>query len=169
MEDKFYVSETDVGRGIFANEKIKKGEHILEFIGPIVTDQQAMDLDMERFGRRIGNALQIGHDKYIYIEEPGRLVNHSCDPNSGIKNDTTLVAIRDITKDEEIRFDYSTTMDEDYPGIDNWTMECSCGAANCRKIVKDFKHIPKKTRDRYLKLGVVQKFIAEQYIKKRKP
>lgn len=165
--DNFYISDTDVGRGVFAKKRIRKGEHILMFNGPIVTSQQAMDMDMERFGKRLGNALQVGHDEYIYIEEPGRLVNHSCDPNAGIKNDNVLVAIQEIEKGEEIRYDYSTTMDEDYPGMDNWTMECECGTKNCRKTIRDFKHLPEETIERYLKLGIVQRFIADQYPKKK--
>ncbi len=45
-------------------------------------------------------------------------------------NDTMLVALRDISVDEELHFDYSTTMSEG-----DWTMRCRCGAAQCRSLI----------------------------------
>ena len=158
---KFYIMETSLGKGIFAVRSIKRNEEILRFKGPIVTGKQGMKLDFERFGKRLGNSLQIKKDRYIYLEDPGRLVNHSCKPNSGIKEDKTLVAIRNIKKGEEIRYDYSTTIDED-----DWSMKCKCGEKNCRKIIKDFRYLPKKIREKYLKLGIVQKFISKKFNKK---
>ena len=66
-------------------------------------------------GGAAANALQIGVNRYLDLDEPGRLVNHSCDPNAAIREELLLVAIRDIQIGEEIRFDYSTTIS------DGWT------------------------------------------------
>ncbi|PIY60340.1 hypothetical protein COY95_02285 [Candidatus Woesearchaeota archaeon CG_4_10_14_0_8_um_filter_47_5] len=162
MGDIFYIDGTKVGRGLFAAREIKKGERILQFIGPLVTGSQEKELDMDKYGKLLGNALQIGKDKYIYLEDPGRIVNHSCNPNAGIKNDVELIAIKAIKKGEEIRYDYSCTMDED-----SWTMKCSCTGKNCRKTIKDFKYLPEETKIKYLMLGIVQTFIAKQYEKQR--
>jgi len=93
---------------------------------------------------------------YICLEEPGSLVNHSCNPNSGIKFDKNLIAIKNIKKDEQVFYDYSTAMDED-----SFTMQCDCRKPDCRKTVKDFKYLPADVRKKYLKLGIVQKFIAK--------
>ena len=60
-------------------------------------------------------------------------------------------------KDEEIFYDYSTTMDED-----SWTLQCKCGSQNCRKIVKDFKFLPQELQKKYLELNIVQNFIKKQ-------
>ncbi len=160
MSDKFYVGETNVGKGLFAKRKINAGEEILIFEGSAVTSKQAERLDLEKYGKSMGNALQTGKDRYIYLKEPGRIANHSCNPNAGIKDDIKLVAIRDIPKGEEIRWDYSTSMDEDY-----WTMKCRCGEKNCRRVIKDFKYLPRDLRGRYLRLGIVQSFIVKQYSK----
>lgn len=84
-------------------------------------------------------------------------MNHSCNPNCGIRNGV-LVALRNIIEGEEIAYDYSTTMDERY-----WTMACRCGAAACRGIVDDFRTLPEELRRQYLSLGIVMPFIAEQY------
>lgn len=153
VSKKFYIKACDFGKGLFANVDIKKGEEILLFTGALIDFDQAVAM-----GDKQGNALQIGYDLYLDTEEPARFVNHSCEPNAGIKNNVVLVAIKDITKGEEVYFDYSTTMDED-----EWTMECGCGNKNCRKIIKDFKYLPVKEKRKYLKLNVVQHFIASQY------
>jgi len=41
MPAKIYVKDCRFGRGIFANENIKKGEEILEFSGPLIDFKQA--------------------------------------------------------------------------------------------------------------------------------
>lgn len=151
MEEKAYVNKGKLGKSIFAKRDIKKGEEILKFTGPLITFEQLIAK-----GERQGDPLQIGPGKYVDSEEPGRSANHSCDPNAGLKEDVVLIAIKDIGKDEEITFDYSTTMDEDF-----WTMECNCGNPNCRRLVKDFKYLLKNIQQKYLKLGIVQKFIPE--------
>ena len=49
-------------------------------------------------------------------------VNHSCEPNCGIRNACGLVALRDIKDGEEITYDYCMT---DYtPGFLTVTMDC---------------------------------------------
>lgn len=153
MSDKVYIDESKIqGKGVFAKRNIKKGEKILEFTGLIVNFAQDVPGD---------HSIQTGEGSFMDLDEPGRFTNHSCRPNTGIKNNNILVAIKDIRKNREICLDYSTSMDEDY-----WTMECGCGEPNCRGIIKDFKYLPEKLRKKYLKLGIVQKFIAEQYKKK---
>src|SRR5207247_401334 len=88
----------------------------------------------------------------------GVLVNHSCEPNSGIINDYYLIALEDIPANVEIRYDYSTTMDED-----SFTMECRCMKSECRRYVSDFKTLSEETKRKYLSLGIVMSFIANQY------
>ncbi|MFH1326911.1 MAG: SET domain-containing protein-lysine N-methyltransferase [archaeon] len=158
MENFYYIGQTNVGKGLFAKRLIRKGEKILKFSGKIVSGKEAEKLDLENYGLSMGNPLQIGKDKYIYLEEPGRIINHSCNPNAGIVNDVYLVAIKNIKKGEEIRYDYSPAMDED-----DWTMQCKCGEKNCRGVVKDFKYLPEKVQKKYLNLGVVQRFIAKKF------
>jgi len=158
MKESFYIDNTKVGLGLFANRQIKKGEKILTFVGPIVSGKEAERKDLKLYGKSMGNALQIGDDTYIYLEDPGRIANHSCNPNSGIKHDIYLVSLRIINKGEEITYDYSCTMDDDL-----WTLKCKCGEENCREIIKDFKYLPEKLQNKYLKLGIVQKFIEKQY------
>jgi uncharacterized protein len=150
-----------VGKAVYAKHFIPKGSYILTFCGPLVSDAEATERDLANFGRIMGNELQIGDDFYIYLQEPGRLINHSCDPNAGVINDSILVAARDIQQDEEICWDYSTSMDED----ETWAMECLCGSPKCRGSAADFRTLPKELRLKYLQCGMVQNFIRKQYDK----
>lgn len=153
FDEKFYIAECDFGKGLFAKKPIKEGEVIFEFTGELVNFKQTINRQ-----DNFGDPLQIDKDLYINLEEPVRFINHSCNPNTGIKNDVILIALKDIWKGEELYFDYSTTMDEAH-----WIMQCRCGHTNCRKIIKDFKYLPYQIKQRYLSQNIVQKFIAIQY------
>ncbi|MHB8630096.1 MAG: SET domain-containing protein-lysine N-methyltransferase [Aggregatilineales bacterium] len=58
------------------------------------------------------------------------MINHSCDPNAGVKGQNVLVARRDIAPGEEICFDYETT---DTQGMN---FVCRCGSPKCRKRIR---------------------------------
>lgn len=151
MTAKTYIADCPVGRGLFAGEPIAAGTEILQFTGPILTLNK-----VRAKGSAAANALQIGVDRYLYLDEPGRFVNHSCSPNAAVMRDTTLVATHDIARGEEICFDYSTTVS------DGWTMSCLCGSSDCRGLVVAFQLLPEPLRRRYALLGQVQRFILEQ-------
>jgi SET domain-containing protein len=145
-----YIDACPVGHGLFAGEPIAAGTEILRFTGPVLTLNE-----VRARGAAAANALQVGIDRYLYLDEPGRFVNHSCAPNAAVLGDTSLVAIRPIPAGEEIRFDYSTTVS------DGWTMSCRCGSAECRRLIVAFQLLPEPLRRRYALLGQVQRFILE--------
>jgi hypothetical protein len=93
-------------------------------------------------------AIQIGPNQYIDTQPPGVFANHSCAPNAGIRNDRDLLALRDIPTGEEIRYDYSTTMDEK-----SFTVACRCGPPGCRQVVTDFAELPAGIQEYYLSRG----------------
>lgn len=146
------VGPSNTGTGLFAARTFAAGERILLLHGLRFEREDPIHLTDKG-----ANLLQTGRRTYILLEPPGVYANHSCDPNAGIAGNRALVALRDIPAGEEIRFDYSTTMDEDF-----WTMECRCGAATCRGVVGDFKTLPPEVQARYLERGVVQGFIARR-------
>jgi SET domain-containing protein len=137
------------GRGVFTDAPIAAGTHIMPFTGPLL---HYADTNAETY------ALQIGPD--LYIGESGGfddIFNHSCEPNAGIRIEGTRVdlwAIRDIAPEEEICFDYSTTLDED-----DFTMPCQCGTPSCRKLIRDGKYLPEDTWQRYLSLGILPEYV----------
>ena len=79
--------------------------------------------------------IQIDDDLFIapVTEEERELSmlysNHSCDPNLGMRGEITFVAMRDIRAGEELTHDWAMTDDDDY------SIECNCGAPDCRKIL----------------------------------
>lgn len=150
-QPKIYIKNCRFGLGVFAKRDIRAGEVILLFQGDIISKAAAWD-------HPTGNPLQISDDEYINIHAPAVLANHSCQPNAGIKHNSKLVALQNINQDEEIFYDYSTTMDEDH-----WTMPCDCRQLNCRHIIKDFKYIPKEIQNKYIALDIVQSFIKQKY------
>lgn len=139
-----------IGDGLFASNEIATGREILRFTGPIRTLAE-----VRAKGPLAANALQIGLKSYLDLEPPGRLVNHSCDPNAAVFDNLRLIALRTISTGEEIRFDYSTTIS------DGWTMECRCGSPRCRGVVAAFQLLPRPLRLKYALLGCVQRFIIE--------
>jgi SET domain-containing protein len=139
-----------IGDGLFASEAIAPGREILRFSGPILTLPQ-----VRAKGHLAANALQIGLASYLDLEPPGRLVNHSCDPNAAVFDNVRLVSLRPISAGDEIRFDYSTTIS------DGWTMACCCGSPRCRRLVAAFQLLPRPLRLKYELLGCVQRFIVE--------
>ena len=147
-----YVADGSLGKGLFAARKFSKGERIGVFEGPVIDFAAAV-----KKGDKQCYPLQIAHDKYIDLNEPGCFSNHSCNPNAGIKNDINLVAIADIPANTEIRYDYSTTMDEDF-----FTMPCRCGSAVCRGVVTDFKFLNIALQNKYIERGLIMSFILDK-------
>lgn len=85
------------------------------------------------------------------------LVNHSCNPNTGlwqIEGTTYLIAIRPIAETEELSFDYSTSM-VDEP----WGMECCCGDSICRKGIGNFLDMPYDVQQYYASKGVLPEHV----------
>jgi len=117
------------GRGSMAIEPIGAGEVISVFGGRVVTRDELDVLPAEQVSRSI----QITDDLFLAgaaEPEPGDFVNHSCDPNCGLRGSTVVVALRDIEAGEELTYDYATSDGSDYDEF-----ECACGAALCRTKV----------------------------------
>jgi hypothetical protein len=153
-----YFGPCELGRGLFAARDFQPGEAIFCFVGRFITFEEACSM-----GEAEANTLQIGTNSYLHPGPPGVFANHSCDPNAGIRNTVEVHALRSIRRDEEIRFDYSTSMSER-----RWTMPCRCGTPVCRGVVRDFHELPDALQRHYLALKVVQPFIVEEWLRLQK-
>lgn len=128
------------GKGMFTNEVIKKGEIILIWGGEWNTDYTdeiglpKAIIDKKHYIKWDDNLYSIEYDG----EDPNYFINHSCNPNSWLIDNFTLVARRNIKRGEEITADYSTWETGEYKS--KWL--CKCGSKNCRKIItgNDWKH-----------------------------
>ena len=119
------------GRGLFAVKQIRKGEIVAIKGGHIVTREQ-----LKKHRRIIGDSyIQLEDDFFLAPLNPKEhdsvmmFLNHSCDPNVGVRGQITYVAMRDIDAGEELTLDYAMIDDDDA------SMECGCGKINCRKKV----------------------------------
>lgn len=125
------------GRGLFAIKPIRKDEIVAIKGGHIVTRDQ-----LKKFRKIIGDSyIQIDDDFFLAPlskKEHDRVmmfINHSCEPNVGVKGQITYVAMRNIERGEELTLDYAMIDDDDFE------MQCGCGKSNCRGVIsgKDWK------------------------------
>jgi SET domain-containing protein len=125
------------GRGLFAIKPIGKDEIVAIKGGHIVTRDQ-----LKKYRNIIGDSyIQIDDDFFLAPlskKEHDRVmmfINHSCEPNVGVKGQITYVAMRNIKPGEELTLDYAMIDDDDFE------MKCGCGKSNCRGVIsgKDWK------------------------------
>ncbi len=161
-QSSIIVGNAKNGKGIFAGKNFKRGEKIAEVKGDLLTEKEYDNLITEQ---EKDHSLQISKKLYLFpkIGDPLDFINHSCAPNAGVlitNNEAILIAIKDIYPKDEITFDYSTTMDEDY-----FELNCNCGSQNCKGRIRDFKYLPDNIKEKYAELGIVPEYNL-QYVQK---
>jgi hypothetical protein len=134
------------GRGVHAVEAIAGGEVVAVKGGHIVDGSAVAGLP-----EAIRNsAFPIGPDLCLAALTPGEYdgvmmrVNHSCEPNVGMGGNILLVSMRDIAPREELTIDYALFLGD--PGF---AMQCRCGTAACRGVVKGTDWMRIDLRERY--------------------
>jgi uncharacterized protein len=133
LSPKTEVCESKIhGRGLFARTEIAKDE-IVAVKGGHIVDGRTL---RERITAVLG-PVEIQIDDNLFIapltNEERELsmlyLNHSCDPNLGMRGEITFVAMRGIHAGEELTHDWAMTDNDDY------SVECNCSASNCRQIL----------------------------------
>lgn len=139
------------GRGVFAKAPIRKGEIIAEFDGEFI------DADFEEWTEDLLNHV-IQYDKEAWRDSKGiaRFINHSCEPNCGIRGLFMVVAMRDIEKGEQITWDYEMTERNEW----GWKMRCRCGHLTCRKVIGDYRNMPRSIRKKYT--GYISEWLVKR-------
>ena len=125
------------GKGLFAKAPIEPGEIVAVKGGYILSQQQwaAIEPELGSAEIQIAEALFIAPVHNCQREGAMLWTNHSCDPNITLQGQIVMVAMRDISVNEELTHDWATTDDEDYE------MPCNCGSSNCRGTItgKDWR------------------------------
>ena len=129
------------GKGVAAGEDIKKNDVIQHVKG----EAKFFAIRNKKDSLSNPNWIGIGKNKWIDPDYPNQYLNHSCNPNSGIKGKVTMIALQDIKEGEEITIDYSII-----EGDDLWEMKCTCGEKSCRGIIRSVRYIPEKQFKKYL-------------------
>lgn len=159
MENKnLIVKNNKKGRGVYTGRSFRQGEMICVMKGEERTPR-TLYYHGAGFRNAQMNPLQIAQDVYLDLAPPYIYINHSCEPNAGIRGKATLFALHALKKGEEITFDYSTTIDESFI--------CMCGSKKCRGAVIDFFGLPRKLQKFYVEIDAVPVFIAKKYKKCR--
>lgn len=126
------------GCGLFAVRPIKKNEIVGIKDGHIISWET-----LKKIKHIIGDSYFQIDDNFVIgplkKNEIGNIMmflNHSCNPNVGIRGEITFVAMRDIKTGEELTIDYAMT-DNDY-----YKIKCHCGQKNCREVItgKDWQN-----------------------------
>jgi len=127
------------GNGVFATRKIPAGARIVEYAGKRITEAQAE----KRFGLDPNNP----HHTFFFSLESGKLIdggdqgndarwiNHACEPNCEAQEEKGRVyihALRDISRGEELFYDYGLVIEEKMSKALKAAYACRCGSGSCR-------------------------------------
>lgn len=157
FKQNVYVKKTKhKGKSVFANKLFKKGEFIFLIAGPIVTK---------------GTIYTIPITKGLWIDPApvdnlGKYLCHSCDPNAGIKQRTRVVAFKNIKKDEEIAIDYAMIVYKYGNEISKESLICKCGSKNCRGELGSWSKLPKKIKEKYK--GFVSEYLLHKKVERKR-
>src|SRR5512138_2267679 len=136
------------GEGLFASEPIREGEVVVIVGGTVMSEAE-----FEAFQDTHSFYTFIQIDKHLYLVEDLRItrstngaMNHSCDSNTWMADEATLVARRDIAAGEELTVDYALFTTRSSWMLDN---RCRCGSPDCRRVITGDDWMRKDVQDRY--------------------
>ncbi|KAJ6412621.1 hypothetical protein OIU84_005630, partial [Salix udensis] len=130
------------GFGLRLDEDILRGQFLIEYVGEV--------LDVHAYEARQKDYASKGHKHFYFMTldgsevidacakgNLGRFINHSCDPNCRTEKWVVngeicigLFALRDITKGEEVTFDYNYVR-----VVGAAAKRCYCGSPQCRGYI----------------------------------
>jgi uncharacterized protein len=150
------------GRGLFARAAISLGE-IVAVKGGVIMDSVALAKIIDQVSPA---DIQIEEDLYIApgcaeeVEANILCLNHSCQPNVGVRGQITFVAMREVPSNTELTIDYAMI-----DGDPKERMACRCAAPGCRKIITgdDWRRLD--LRRKYA--GYFSRYLAERIMGSR--
>lgn len=148
------------GKWVYAKNDIKKGERLAIFWWSVMFIDEIKDLDesMRYYSMQIEERFVFGNK--TSIPEKTDFFNHSCNPNAGFRGQIFLVAMRDISQNEEITFDYALIISESVWSDIVFQMDCNCGSVNCRNQITENDRKMPELRLKYK--GYFSQYLAEK-------
>ncbi len=124
---KYKVKRSSAGLGLFAEERVKKGAYIIEYVGKlIVGKKEVTDYPPNKYLFETSSVRMIdGSDR----SNTARYLNHSCKPNCEAEIISGRVFIKTIKKIEagdEFLYDYG----KEY--VDEYIKPYGCRCAPCK-------------------------------------
>ena len=125
------------GEGVFATRSCLAGELVMAGV---------IEAELDR---NDAHASQVGERRFVRHGGLAPKVNHSCDPNCGIRLNASgahdLISRFPIVAGQEITFDYAM---RNYT-IEHFPARCQCGASLCRFRITGWKDLPSDRRTAY--------------------
>ena len=127
------IAHEHLRHAVVTDRLIQPGETIAIWRGRVISAVEAETLSPEEQEQ----LLQVGKESFLYTDVNGRctvdFINHSCDPNCGFADATTLVSMRRIEPGEAITFDYAMSDCNSFVSFD-----CNCRSTRCRgRLTRD--------------------------------
>jgi SET domain-containing protein len=130
------------GKGVFALQDIAKGDTVIEYVGEIISAQEAED-------RHPHDPKDPNHTFYFQIDEDrvidalhggnsARWINHCCSPNCKpevIDGRVFIKAKKNIPAGAELNYDYGLIIDEPITKALIAQYPCWCGSLKCRQTL----------------------------------
>jgi hypothetical protein len=124
--------------GLVAKVPIWRMTPVIVFAGKVITGDQVVKMSPrdQQMSLQVGKDLwQIpAHQNGKLVFDSGDYINHSCEPNCGMLDSTTVVTMRDISVGEPLTIDYAMVNSGERVLYGD-SFECGCGAPNCRQLV----------------------------------
>ncbi|KAF5274604.1 hypothetical protein FQA39_LY07216 [Lamprigera yunnana] len=126
-------------RGLFCHRDIESGEMVIEYAGEVIRSVLADKREKQYTLKGMG-CYMFRIDENFVVDatmkgNAARFINHSCDPNCYSKvveilghKHIIIFALRKITCEEELTYDYKFPFEED-------KIPCTCGSRRCRKFL----------------------------------
>jgi SET domain-containing protein len=157
ISPKAEVRESPIhGRGLFAAAAFAAGE-VVCVKGGYIFDGETLRAMPEWYASA---EIQVAEDLFIgplaEEEREGSMIfsNHSCEPNVGVRGQVVFVAMRAVAAGEELTHDWATTDDDEY------SLECRCGASDCRKLITGRDWQRRDLQEKYQ--GFFSSYLAEK-------
>jgi hypothetical protein len=126
------------GQGVFATRDFAAGEIVMVCVAAGPADGNDV------------HANQVGATAWVHEEGLAPMLNHSCDPNCGVRlagdgDDYELRARRPIAAGEEITFDYAMRNHV----VEHVSSACLCGTTACRGTITGWRDLPADRKAAY--------------------
>lgn len=109
---------------------------------------------------RTNMSFQVDVNSHVLLDDPAERLNHSCNPNLGVRLNSfggyNFYARRDIEKGEELTWCYPTT---EYESIA--VPKCFCGSSNCLKQIKGWEYLPAEMKQEFKDQNFIPDFILQ--------
>jgi hypothetical protein len=125
MKKDVFVRKSKIhGKGVFTNRDFARGEVVLQWKPRILRKS-----DIKKLSPKQKHYIyQVLENEYFLMQPPEKYVNHSCDANTKVKNNSD-VAIRAIKKGEEITSNYIKEGSFS-------SFICKCSSKKCKGLIK---------------------------------